>query len=179
MDTAEIIKDAFWELLAKKPYNKITVKDIVELCHVNRNTFYYHYSDISDLLEGTFEKWADEIISSGRANKALEETLAPLIESFINYKKELLNIYKNMDREIYMRSLDQLCTYIIDSYVSQATLNVDISDEEITLVKRLYKCAIVGIIIDWLDSEMAYDLLDSVIHIHELFNEKGLITFIP
>ena len=31
------IVDTFWQLLEEKPYNKITVQDIVDRCHVNRN----------------------------------------------------------------------------------------------------------------------------------------------
>ena len=38
-----IIK-AFGQLLEEKPMNKITVKDIVERCGINRNTFYYHFT---------------------------------------------------------------------------------------------------------------------------------------
>ena len=34
--TENAIKDAFWQLLEEKPYNKITVKDIVERCQENR-----------------------------------------------------------------------------------------------------------------------------------------------
>ena len=41
------------KLLAKKPLDKITVIDIVEDCEVNRQTFYYHFRDIYDLLEWT------------------------------------------------------------------------------------------------------------------------------
>lgn len=40
--TKEIIAKTFTELLDEKPMSKITVKDIVERCGVNRNTFYYH-----------------------------------------------------------------------------------------------------------------------------------------
>ena len=43
--TKNAIVEAFWQLLDEKPFNKITVKNIVELCGVNRNTFYYHFSD--------------------------------------------------------------------------------------------------------------------------------------
>ena len=49
--TKEAIVNAFWELLEEKPYNKITVKDIVDRCQINRNTFYYHFHDIPELLE--------------------------------------------------------------------------------------------------------------------------------
>ena len=41
--TKEIIAKTFTELLDEKPMSKITVKDIVERCGVNRNTFYYHF----------------------------------------------------------------------------------------------------------------------------------------
>ena len=40
--TKETIIDAFWQLLEEKPFNKITVQNIVERCALNRNTFYYH-----------------------------------------------------------------------------------------------------------------------------------------
>ena len=30
--TKTILKDAFWEILEEKPYNKITVQDIVDRC---------------------------------------------------------------------------------------------------------------------------------------------------
>ena len=49
--TKKAIKDTFISLLKTKPFNQITVKDIVDECGVNRNTFYYHYEDINDLLE--------------------------------------------------------------------------------------------------------------------------------
>lgn len=174
--TSELIKQGFWDLLREKPYNKITVKDIVEKCHVNRNTFYYHYADIPQLLGKTFQDWIDDVIINQTNKKALEDALKPLADSFLENRKEILNIYKNMDREIFQRNLDHLCTYIIDRYVDEATLNVDISVEEAQIVKRLYKCAIVGILLDWLDNEMNYDLFGAIIHIHELFDNKGLLS---
>ena len=49
------IKEAFMTLLNKKPFDKITVKEIVEECGINRNTFYYHYEDIYDLLQSVLD----------------------------------------------------------------------------------------------------------------------------
>ncbi len=42
---------AFLELLEKKDFAYITVKEICERAGVNRSTFYLHYETISDLLE--------------------------------------------------------------------------------------------------------------------------------
>ena len=49
-NTKALIADAFAQLLEEKPYRRITVRDIVERCGVNRNTFYRHYQDIPSLL---------------------------------------------------------------------------------------------------------------------------------
>ena len=42
--TQKAIKESFIKLLNEKPLHQITVKDIVEDCGVNRNTFYYHFT---------------------------------------------------------------------------------------------------------------------------------------
>ena len=47
--TKEIIIRTLFELLNEKPLAKITVKDIVERCGVNRNTFISSFSIISSL----------------------------------------------------------------------------------------------------------------------------------
>ena len=58
--TKEIIRDAFLELLEEKPYNKITVQDIVNRCQVNRNTFYYHFQGLHFFLgDGFFARGID------------------------------------------------------------------------------------------------------------------------
>ena len=36
----QLMMQALWELLETKPLDKITVKDIVTACGINRNTFY-------------------------------------------------------------------------------------------------------------------------------------------
>ena len=49
--TKRAIQESFKKLLSNQPLDKITVKNITDDCGVNRNTFYYHYSDIYQLLE--------------------------------------------------------------------------------------------------------------------------------
>ena len=49
--TKRNIINAFIELRAKKPLEKITVKELSELAYINKATFYSHYHDIYDLSE--------------------------------------------------------------------------------------------------------------------------------
>ena len=47
--TKQAIKNSFLKLLNDRPLNQVTVKAIVEDCGINRNTFYYHFTDIPSL----------------------------------------------------------------------------------------------------------------------------------
>ena len=48
--TRKVIRETFLQMLGEMPLDKITVKDIVLRCNINRNTFYYHYADIYAVL---------------------------------------------------------------------------------------------------------------------------------
>lgn len=45
------LKEAFWQLYAEKPIEKITVGEVCERAGYNRGTFYLHFRDLYDLLE--------------------------------------------------------------------------------------------------------------------------------
>lgn len=50
-DTKRKLALALKELLLEKPLKKITIQDIVERSHMTRQSFYYHFQDIYDVLE--------------------------------------------------------------------------------------------------------------------------------
>lgn len=54
-NTAIRMDKAFLELLEKKNFAYITVKEICEMAGVNRSTFYLHYETIGDLLAESSE----------------------------------------------------------------------------------------------------------------------------
>ena len=61
--TKRAIVESFLHVAAKKPLDKITVRDIVDDCGVNRNTFYYYFQDVYAVLEeichGVFDRLPD------------------------------------------------------------------------------------------------------------------------
>lgn len=52
----ERMANAFWEALAEKPYEGITVRDIAERAQINRNAFYYHFQNMDALAEWAFAR---------------------------------------------------------------------------------------------------------------------------
>ena len=52
--TKEALIAAFLELIEEQEFDKITVTDLVERCDISRQTFYYHFDDIHQMLEWAF-----------------------------------------------------------------------------------------------------------------------------
>ena len=72
-DMKETIAKATLTLLTDRHVKKLTVKSIVEQCHITRQAFYYHFEDICELFRWMLEKRAEqmlqEILSKGDARK--------------------------------------------------------------------------------------------------------------
>ena len=56
------IMESLLKLLDERPLNKISVRDIVEDCGINRNTFYYHFEDMPALVEAVVLEEVDCIM---------------------------------------------------------------------------------------------------------------------
>ena len=54
--TKETLVSAFLELVQHEDTEKITVTDLVEQCDISRQTFYYHFNDIHEMLAWSIEK---------------------------------------------------------------------------------------------------------------------------
>lgn len=54
--TKKKLAEALTQMLETKPFHKVTVGDLVEICGVNRKTFYYHFTDIHALLTWKFRE---------------------------------------------------------------------------------------------------------------------------
>ena len=115
---------AFWQLLEKKPYNKITVQDIVDHCHVNRNTFYYHFQDIPSLTEWSVETWSDEVIKNQVVFESLEHCILYMAEECMKRKKALLHLYRSSKKDYFLGYLNKVGNHVICTYIENRTGNM-------------------------------------------------------
>lgn len=60
--TEKAIMDCFLNMLKRKNIDRVTVTDICEECGINRNTFYYYFSDIYDVLDSVLIEETERIL---------------------------------------------------------------------------------------------------------------------
>lgn len=102
--TKQIIKDCFFELLAEKDINKITVSELCNKADINRATFYRYYIDIYDLLEKIQYDFINELKElSSEKDYTVFTFSKEMLQVFLN-NKDLLNIIFKTKNHIYFLS---------------------------------------------------------------------------
>lgn len=154
--TKKAIKQTFIELLDERPLNKITVKDIVEACGINRNSFYYHYQDLPALLEEITAERVQALISDHPTIGSIEDSFDAALDFVLDHKRAVLHIYNSLSRDVFERHLMEVCRYVVTTYIETAFAGREIEDKEMLI--RYHKCACFGHIIDWLNTGMKDDV---------------------
>ena len=75
LNTKQVIFDAFMALSREKSVDKITVKDLVEACHISRQTFYYHFQDIVEVIEWAGQRVVQRAVSMSLAAENPEDAI--------------------------------------------------------------------------------------------------------
>ncbi|MCC8137554.1 MAG: TetR/AcrR family transcriptional regulator [Clostridiales bacterium] len=166
--TKEIIIQTVMEMLNERPLTKITVKDIVERCGINRNTFYYHFRDVTDVMEFAFKREMDRIMQTHLEADNVFDGLTQIVELLQENRRAILHIYRSMDRAVLQHQLDVMCEYIVSTYILKARDYIDISqlsEKDQRLMHNFQKCLLTGILLDWLEQGMKEDLASDMKHV--------------
>ena len=158
--TKRAITESFMKLINQVPFDKITVKDIVEDCGVNRNTFYYHFRDISDVVECALLREVDQVFERPVEVDSVLECLEVLVNLIGENKKAMLHIYCSVQRETFTGALDKMCQYIVKQYIIHNFEEEIMEKEDMKVLMHFYKCVMTGVILDWMDHRMSYDLTE-------------------
>ena len=167
--TKEVIIKTLFELLNEKPLAKITVKDIVERCGVNRNTFYYHFRDISDVVECALKREVDKAFEQPVEIDSVLECLEVLVNLIGENRKAMLHIYGSLQRQNFTNALDKMCQYIVSQYAEHNFDPEILEKEEVKVLMHFYKCVMTGVMLDWMDHRMSYDLTEYAGKIRALY----------
>ena len=171
--TRQIILHTLTELMNEKPLSKITVKDIVERCGVNRNTFYYHFRDIPDAVEAMVKEELNDILKDQKAPESVSDCMEILVNAVQKNKKAMIHLYRSIQRDVFADYLDHAAERVVEELISRAVGDFEMDEEDKRLVIRYYKCVFVGVILDWLRHDMDYDILSDM-HKLEYIYEKSL-----
>lgn len=152
--TKKAIVNSFIKLLNKKPLDKITVKDIVEDCGINRNTFYYHFADIKELTIYTFNTRMTEAVDTDASDESWGENFINMAKFALENKKAVYHIYNSVNREELQKYFNAIAYKAVSGFVRRRAVGTGASEEDIELITEFYKGALTGMVFTWLEKGM-------------------------
>ncbi|MBD5157354.1 MAG: TetR family transcriptional regulator [Butyrivibrio sp.] len=168
--TEKAIVETFVKILNEKPVDKITVKEVIDTCEINRSTFYYYFADIYDLIDRIFEnetaRFLDEHMEYGSWAEGVKAAMAFAIEN----KRAIFHIYKSVSRERLERYISTVLDSALLGVVRSQCKEADVSEENIRLVADIYKYTLTGLVFKWLEEGMTAEpiaLIDKLAYMFE------------
>ena len=152
--TKRAMAQSLKKFLRKKDLDKITINDITSDCGVNRQTFYYHFQDIRDLVEWICIDEVDNILKKNTDIEKWEDKFLLIFKIMEEEKVFVKNIYHSVSVEVLRSNLYRLVYPIIYSEIIEKSKGKNLREEDKKFIADFYKYAFVSIVLDWIDKGM-------------------------
>lgn len=152
--TRQAIMYSLLKLLQEKSIDKITVKDICELCEINRNTFYYYYSDIYQVLEELLKFETEKSLKEDQKYESFYKDFLKRYHLIIEYKKAVYNLYNSKNRDLILKYFQDITEDFVEKYVYKEVKGKKLLPEDIKFIIDFYSSSMIGNIFRWMRKGM-------------------------
>ena len=165
-NTARKMNEALINLIDKKDFEYVTVKEICEMAGVNRSTFYLHYENISDLLEETTRYIIDGFLAYFTHDKSrlvLNVETTPIndlqfirpeyIMPYLSYVRENRRVFKTAVKHLGTLDFDNVYERMFSHVFSPILERFSIPANEREYTMKFYLTGITAMVMDWLKND--------------------------
>ncbi len=153
--TKQQLASALKVLMAGRPMDKITISDLTAICKIRRQSFYYHFEDIYDLLRWMFQNEAISLLQQHEGALRLLQLFRYLEEN----RAVCLCALKSMGRDHIKRFFEADIYSIIHHTIEQLGENIGSNPQldsfvDIEMLTHFYVTALAGMTESWLLDEI-------------------------
>lgn len=171
MNTKMALSESLKKLMETKPFSKITIQELILDCKINRNTFYYHFQDMRDLLRWMLRHDAIDIVKKYNLTKDYEAAILFVID-YLGQNQHMLNcVFDSAGSDEIKRYLQDDFTEIIESVISleEASVGVRLPEDYRKLLISFYREGISGLIVEYLHGSIDLSKENAVRYIADIF----------
>lgn len=168
--TQEAIFQAFGEMLERMPFEKITVSGLIQECGISRNTFYYHFQDVYDLLDQwvyqTFYNYiSPEIQGDWRSS------VYGLLRACQEHKKLVYHLFDSLSRDRMEQFVFSATDDVLMDYIRSQDGSDRLPEKKIIAISNICRYSIIGYFLYFLWSGMTHDVKEATKEIGDLLEE--------
>lgn len=168
MDTKQNLAQNLKLLMATTPVDHITINQLTQQANVARNTFYYHFADINELVAWIYNR---EIVSQLAAYQK-EQDWAKGLDLLLRYietnRHFCLNTFHSLNRDLLGRFLYRVAFNMVTGVVDdlQPDCPPTLRDE----MANFYGWALATQIIQWLVTNLQESKVEFYQRMHRMLN---------
>lgn len=155
--TKKALAKSLKKLMEKSALDKISIREIVEDCGVNRKTFYYHFENIYDLVNWMFEEEAIESVKKYDFIRDYEDA----VRFSMNYIEENEHV---VNSALDALGRDELKKFFYNNFVGnmrsivgEFSKDMFIPKDYIDFLINFYTESFASLLIDWIRNRSERD----------------------
>ena len=148
VDMKAVIAGKFAQMAQTRPIDRITVKDLVEQCGISRQTFYYHFQDLQEVMEWSIRQMFHQALEQGLSTRDPEEAIAAFVRAVSENRRLLRRLVESQRRS----QLEQIFTGAMRAWIRRELeqrrpeLTISLPDLEVAL--NFYAYGIAGAVFE-------------------------------
>lgn len=155
--TRDALGDALIALMQEKPFDTITVQDVLDRAHVSRSTFYSHYSDKADLLMSDTDEFFQALSMALSQHGEKSDRVFPVRE-FFAHVSDVQPFFKALVKSgKYQENMELARGHFargIERRLAELTLGQSIPPHELPAIAFTHAGALLSLLTWWLDRGM-------------------------
>lgn len=148
-----MIADAFLKLSKEKNIDKITVKDIVDECGISRQSFYYHFQDILEVIEWSAEQAFQKLLARSMETDDAEAVFQDFIAASDEASAMLRKLLNSQKREQVERLMVRTVRTYLQEMIRQKGPITDIPYEDAETALSFCTYGIVGLLLEYCEKK--------------------------
>ena len=165
----DALGDALIALMQEKPFDTITVQEVLDRAHVSRSTFYSHYSDKDDLLMSDAEEFFEAISMALSAHGDTSDRVFP-VQEFFTHLSDVQPFFKALVKSgKYQENMELARGHFargIERRLSELPRAQSIPPNQLPAIAFTHAGALLSLLTWWLDRGMR----ESPAEMDELFH---------
>lgn len=141
----------------------------MEDCGISRNTFYYHFKDIYEVLEEILRIREERVIRGLENGEIDEGDWREGMDRMIENQEMLYRIYRSTRGTEVRRYFSESAAVIFKHMVEVKARGIPAAEEDKELIGRFYHHAFEGCMLDWLESGMKTPIAQELERLGRLF----------
>ncbi len=174
--TKKELAESLKRLASERLFEHVTVGDIVKECGVNRQTFYYHFSDKYELLDWIYYNETFVPLTADISFGNWDEKLCELLQIMRRNRAFYMNTIKCSDN-FFEEYLLKMLTTLFETAVEDLDVQKQLTVQKKVLASKIFAHGLTGVVIEWAMGGMKADEKELAENMKELVENIERLSY--